>query len=86
MSHSREIEDGSYLRLQDITINYRLPLGNLINQTVDIFITGQNLVTFTNYLGMDPEFSLGNSPLVRGIDVGMTPQAKAVFAGIKIGL
>lgn len=82
----RWIEDGSYIRLYDVTVSYRLPLHNLINQTFDIFVTGQNLVTLTNYLGMDPEFSLGGSPLVRGIDVGMTPQPKAVFAGIRIGL
>ena len=69
-----------------MTVSYRLPLHHLINQTFDIFVTGQNLVTLTNYLGMDPEFSLGNTPLLRGVDVGMTPQPKAVFAGIRIGL
>jgi len=82
----RWIEDGSYLRLQDVTINYRLPLSKIMKQTFDIFVTGQNLVTLSGYLGLDPEFYYGNSPLMRGIDVGMTPQTRAVFAGIKIGL
>jgi len=83
---NRWIEDGSYIRLRDVTLNYRLPLSKLITQTVDVFITGQNLVTLTNYLGLDPEFAMGTSPFVRGIDVGMTPQTKAVFAGLRIGL
>lgn len=81
----RWIEDGSYLRLQNVSLNYRLPLKKL-KQTFDVFVVGQNLVTLTKYLGLDPEFSLGDSPLLRGIDVGMTPQPKAVYAGIKIGI
>lgn len=82
----RWIEDASYIRLHDVTVSYRLPLHKWISQTFDLFVSGQNLLTLTNYLGMDPEFAMGNSPLVRGVDVGMTPQPKAVFAGIRIGL
>ena len=81
----RWIEDGSYLRLENVSLTYRIPLKKL-KQTFDVFVAGQNLVTFTKYLGLDPEFSLGDSPLLRGIDVGMTPQPKAVYAGIKIGI
>lgn len=82
----RWIEDGSYLRLREITMSYQLPLPQRWNQSVTIFATGQNLITFSNYLGLDPEFSAGDSPLVRGVDIGLTPQPKAVFAGIRIGL
>lgn len=82
----RWIEEASYIRLHDVTVSYRLPLSKLIDQTFDIFLTGQNLITLSNYLGMDPEFATGNSPLVRGVDVGMTPQPRAVFGGIRIGL
>lgn len=82
----RWIEDGSYLRLRELTLSYQLPLLQGWTQSVTIFATGQNLITFSNYLGLDPEFSAGDSPLVRGIDIGLTPQPKAVFAGIRIGL
>lgn len=82
----RWIEDGSYIRLREITLSYNVPLPKTWSQSLTIFATGENLITFTNYMGLDPEFSSGNSPLYRGMDIGMTPQAKAVYAGIRIGL
>lgn len=50
----------------------------------DLFATGINLLTFTKYLGLDPEFSLNQ--LVRCIDAGMIPQNEMVLLGVKLGL
>ena len=51
-----------------------------------IYITGSNLLTFSNYLGYDPEFSATNSALAQGINTGMVPQYKSFLIGIRLGL
>lgn len=82
----RWIEDGSYARLKYVTVSYKLPVKPRILKGIELFVSGRNLVTFTNYLGLDTEFSMASTPFAQGIDVGLTPQPKAVFAGIKLGL
>lgn len=82
----RWIEDGSYIRLSYVTLSYNIPLKPRFVNSIEVFISGQNLVTLSSYLGMDPEFSLSELSLYQGIDIGLTPQPKSVFMGIKIGL
>ena len=82
----RWIEDGSYLRLRNITLSYDLPLKLSFIKASEVYVSGINLFTFTKYKGLDPEFSMSNSALTRGIDPGMPPQSKAVFIGLKIQL
>lgn len=82
----RWIEDGSYLRLKTLSVSYKLPLKQKILRNFEIFVTGENLITFTKYKGFDPEFSAEEFPLVQGIDVGLTPQYKSIYAGFRIGL
>ncbi len=82
----RWIEDGSYMRLKYVTMSYKLPVKNSFVNSVQFFVTGQNLITLTNYLGMDPEFSYNKFSLSQGIDIGLTPQPRSVSAGIRIGL
>ncbi|MBN2765251.1 MAG: SusC/RagA family TonB-linked outer membrane protein [Paludibacteraceae bacterium] len=83
----RWIEDGSYLRLKTIEVSYDLPV-NKINflQGITLWASANNLFTLTNYLGMDPEFSSGNSSLYQGIDIGLLPQSRSFFAGFKVYL
>jgi TonB-linked SusC/RagA family outer membrane protein len=83
---SRWIEDGSYVRLRNVTLAYTYPsnLGFLSGFTV--FITGTNMVTWTKYLGYDPEFSYVDGILGQGMDYGKMPQSRSVIMGIKIGL
>lgn len=83
---SRWIEDGSYARLKSVTLAYDLPLKSGFITSAQIYVTGTNLVTFTKYLGFDPEFSTGTSPLYYGIDNGVCPQPRSVLVGIKVGL
>ena len=87
---SRFIEDGSYLRLRNVTLAYNLPKA-LVNKakinSVRLFITGQNLLTFTKYSGWDPEVNADDvvTNVAIGYDFYTAPQAKTVMAGINIG-
>lgn len=76
---SRYIEDASYLRLKNITLSYILPVKIVkAPQTkFRVFATGQNLLTFTDYTGYDPE-------VANGIDSGAYPTAKTFSLGINI--
>jgi hypothetical protein len=82
----RWIEDGSYLRLKSVTLSYDLPLKSEFIQGVQFWIQGNNLLTFTKYLGSDPEFSATNAVLGQGIDIGQLAQSRSVVAGVKINL
>jgi TonB-linked SusC/RagA family outer membrane protein len=82
------IEDGSYLRIKDITLSYNL--ANDVLKKVGIsrlqpYITAQNLLTITKYMGMDPEVNQwGNSNSVQGIDWGTYPQSRAFVFGVNL--
>ena len=82
----RWIEDGSYLRLKSVTLSYDIPVKSSFITGAQVYATGHNLFTLTNYLGYDPEFSTGQSIFYYGIDRGVTPQPRAVLLGVKIGL
>jgi TonB-linked SusC/RagA family outer membrane protein len=82
----RWIEDGSYLRLRNVTLSYELPVNSVWLQGITVWATANNLFTLTNYLGSDPEVWAGNSVLHQGIDRGLTAQGRSVLMGIKINL
>jgi hypothetical protein len=83
----RWIEDGSYLRLRTLSLSYRVPMkGQGFIKDMLVYATGNNLLTFTNYLGYDPEFSSNPSVFAQGIDTGLDPIFKSVLFGVKIGL
>lgn len=83
----RWIEDASYLRLKNITLDYKLPLksGSFISG-VTVWASAINLATWTNYLGADPEVSASNSVLMQGVDMGYAPQSRSYLLGLKINL
>lgn len=84
------LEDGSYLRLRNITIGYSIPSQTLSNITkgtlrsLRIYAAAQNLITLTNYTGYDPEVA-GDYMFARGIDQGQVPQPRTFLAGIQLG-
>lgn len=81
----RWIEDGSFARLSQVTLNYTLPQLKAF-KSFKVFITGKNLFTYSKYLGYDPEFSYSKSQLFQGVDYGLMPNGKTILAGVKIGL
>lgn len=83
---SRWIEDGSYVRLKNITLSYTFKTNISFINNLNIFLTGSNLITYTNYLGYDPEFSYMDGTLGQGIDYGKIPQPKSIIIGLKMGL
>jgi TonB-linked SusC/RagA family outer membrane protein len=83
---TRWIEDGSYLRIKNISLSYTIPDQFLAFRNAQFYITASNLFTFSNYLGYDPEFSISRSNIGQGIDYGLTPQARQFIVGIKLGL
>ena len=82
----RWIEDGSYLRLKTVTLSYTLPLRSEYIQGLQFWVQGNNLLTFSRYLGSDPEFSMTTAVIGQGIDLGQLPQSRSVVAGVKINL
>ncbi len=82
----RWIEDGSYLRLERLTLNYNLPPLSGVYKGLVLYLTATNLFTFTGYSGYDPEFIHLNSPFYMGVDYGKMPQSKSFVLGIKLDL
>ena len=82
----RWIEDGSYIRLKDITLAYNVPVKASWLQGLTVWCAGTNLLTFSKYLGSDPEFSFSNNVLYQGIDNGLLGQSRSFQLGVKINL
>lgn len=86
----RWIEDGSFLRIQNISLAYTLPTELTQRFKVDrlrFYVNAQNLYTFTNYTGLDPEIgAFEQDPLRQNIDMGRFPAARVFTFGLNIGL
>jgi TonB-dependent starch-binding outer membrane protein SusC len=88
---TRWIEDGSYLRLKNIVIGYNVPDAFLKTfskgavSSLRLYISSQNLLTFTKYKGWDPEIGTKNTTLTNGIDYGQYPAARSFQFGIQAG-
>ncbi|UNY97914.1 TonB-dependent receptor [Zhouia spongiae] len=78
------LEDASYLRFKNITLGYTVPqkaIGSLLeNSSLRVYLSAENLLTITNYSGMDPE--VGG----KGLDVGKYPPARTITAGLSLSL
>ncbi|MFT4031770.1 MAG: TonB-dependent receptor [Siphonobacter sp.] len=86
----RFIEDGSYLRVKNIQLSYTLPVSKLNLkwlQNAQIYVSGQNLFTFTKYSWYDPEINAygGSNSLQLGIDHYVYPVAKTTTVGLRVG-
>jgi len=84
----RFIEDGSYLRIQNISLGYNLPeriIKKAKMSSCRIYVSGQNIYTFTNYSGYDPELGAFNSNvLTMNIDYGHYPNPRSITVGANI--
>jgi TonB-linked SusC/RagA family outer membrane protein len=86
--HSWAIEDGSFVRINNITIGYTLPakvFGKAKIQKLRVFLTGTNLAVFTNYSGYDPEVSTRRrTPETPGVDYSAYPRSRSFFGGLNL--
>lgn len=87
VNSSRWVENGSYLRLKNITFGYRLPqqfLNKIGFSQARIYVSANNLLTITKYTGFDPEASIGNDAVAAGVDRGIYPSSKSFLMGLDI--
>ncbi len=82
----RWIEDGSYLKLKNVTVSYKVPIRNEYIQGITVWAAGNNLFTLSEYLGADPEVYCGNGVLMQGIDAGYLTPGRSFTLGVKINL
>lgn len=89
----RFIESGAFTRLRNLTLGYNIPANALektkVINTLRVYVTAQNLLTFTNYSGYDPEISANSNDeraflFNRGIDRGQFPQPRSFMLGVRI--
>ena len=85
---SRYVEDGSYLRIQNFTVGYSLPQDVLAKYKISrirLYGSAQNLYTFTDYSGYDPEIgSFNQNVLLTGIDNGRYPSPRTISIGLNL--
>jgi len=85
----RFVEDASYFKISNIMLSYNLPknlLSKIKMSTLRVYVSGQNLITFTKYTGFDPEQqSGGNSNLNIGFDNKNYPSYRSITLGLNIG-
>ena len=84
---SRFVEDGSYLRVQEITLGYRLPetvTARMMIESARLYVNGTNLFSLTDYSGYTPELT-GGSVISSGIDLGTYPTMRTLSVGVDLG-
>ncbi|MDR2131137.1 MAG: SusC/RagA family TonB-linked outer membrane protein [Odoribacteraceae bacterium] len=81
---NRWIEDGSYVKLKNITLSYHHPGKYWFFHDARLYITGDNLWVATKYLGQDPEFAWSYDSSMLGIDQGKLPSTKTLQIGVQL--
>ncbi|MGX5817093.1 SusC/RagA family TonB-linked outer membrane protein [Chitinophaga lutea] len=84
---SRTIEDGSYLRLKTVALGYTIPAKVLRRANIKslrVYGSAQNLLTWTNYTGLDPEVSVRHTALTPGFDWSAYPKARTMTLGLDL--
>ena len=83
-----QVEDGSYIRLKELSLSYTIPVRLYKSTGIDnitVSVSGDNLLTFTNYSGYDPEVSIyGGSVFAKGADYGAYPMARTVLLSLNL--
>ena len=86
VASSYYVEDASFLRLKTVNLSYDLPR-KIFNKTqisgLRVFVSANNLLTFTNYSGFDPEVSSRN-PLIRGFERFSYPRSRTIIMGLNL--
>ena len=82
----RWIEDGSYLKLKNVRLTYKVPYTNSWLFGLKVWGEANNVFTLTKYLGTDPEMSSHIGVLYQGIDTGLIPRGRSFNLGVTINL
>ena len=85
------VEDAGFAKLREVTLSYNVP-NRIVSQfgrglsSMVLSISGRNLLTFTDYTGLDPEVSnFGNQPIARNIDVAPFPPSRSFWFSVNLG-
>ena len=81
---SRWIEDGSFFRLQNVTVGYTFKIPGTRANTARFYVSGDNLLLFTSYTGYDPEVFVDAGLASRGIDYLVYPRARTFTSGLRV--
>ena len=88
LNHSWRKAD--FLRLKELSIGYTWMTPRVKQvigvEAIKLYVTANNLLTFTKYLGSDPEATMTSTVLGQGIDLGRLPQSRSIVAGVKFNL
>ncbi len=85
LQSSRFVENGSFIRLKNVSLNYALPIGMEKGVKLGLMLAATNLLTITDYQGLDPEaYSNNGSADNRGADGGSYPNARTYTLGINL--
>ncbi len=87
INSSRWVFDGSYIKLKNIALSYHFPqtwLGPTV-KNLEVYVSGQNLFTITNYPGYDPETTNMTNGITQGLETGLIPNPRSYTFGIRAG-
>lgn len=82
---SFNMEDGSFLRIKEITLSYNIPpkwCKKVFLKSANVYISGTNLLTWSKYSGYDPEVNTSTSPFIQGVDNGAFPKSRSYNLGV----
>ena len=83
---NRFIENGDYLKLQNMEIGFNIPLGHVkVIQKARVYVNGQNLFTISKYKGYDADFNYNDGLFSRGYDGGSFPNPRTFSLGVLVG-
>jgi len=82
---TRWIEDGSYLKIKNISLSYTVNDEFFAFKNAKFYVSANNMLTISKYLGYDPEFGYSRMQFDQGIDYGQTPQPRQFVLGVKLG-
>jgi TonB-linked SusC/RagA family outer membrane protein len=86
---SRYVYNSSYAKLKNLSLTYRVPavwLKKISVSSLDVYVSGQNLLTITPYKGYDPEIDNAGNAITQGQEFGVIPNPKTYTIGIRLGL
>lgn len=86
-TYSDYVEDGSFLRVNNVSIGYTFPkklIQRIKVSNIRIYVTVSNIATLTGYKGLDPEVSINSSAITPGLDWGAHPRVRSGIAGLSL--
>ena len=85
---SRFVYSANFVKLKNLSLTYSVPqniLGRARMRSVDVYVSGQNLFTISNYPGFDPELTNATNAVLQGVETAVVPNARTYTVGCRIG-